>query len=155
MGRNDEPVKAKLGRENWDILMGAAMESKINSQHMKDISQALHPSIGGSHLRRVNELRRLCDDSEFREILSDWWNEELYSLDHLDALRKLSDIMNSREVNLPSISSKLEPRTIISIQEKEKKDLIARWSFGKGRLEPQGRTGRVIIMDNKLIRCLL
>ena len=91
MGRNDEPVKAKLGRENWDILMGAAMESKINSQHMKDISQALHPSIGGSHLRRVNELRRLCDDSEFREILSDWWNEELYSLDHLDALRTLSD----------------------------------------------------------------
>ena len=71
--------------------MGAAMESKINFQHMKDISQALHPNIAGNHLRRLNDLRRMCDDFEFREILSDWWNQELHSLDHLDALRKLKD----------------------------------------------------------------
>ena len=67
--------------------------------------------IGGNHSRRMNELNVTCDGSELREILSDWWDEELYGLDQAKALGKISDILRNPEVNLPSIASKLRPRS--------------------------------------------
>ena len=51
----------------------------------------------------------LCDDFEMREILSDWWDQKLYELDQSEALNKISDILNSPVVNLPSVASKLSP----------------------------------------------
>ena len=77
MGKNDKSVREALGKEAWDILIEKTEDGSVGSQHMKDISRALHPRIGGNHERRVNELKVICDGSELREILSDWWVEEL------------------------------------------------------------------------------
>ena len=111
MGKNDDSVREALGKEAWDLLIEKTEDGSINSQHMKDISRALHPRIGGNHLRRVNEQKVICDGSEIREILGDWWDEELYKLDQAEALGKISDILRNPEVNLPSIASKLRSRS--------------------------------------------
>ena len=76
---------------------------------MTDISQALDPTVGGNHSRRVNAIFWACSDFEMREILSDWWDQKLYELDQSDALKKISDILKSPEVNLPSVASELSP----------------------------------------------
>ena len=107
MGKNDNNVRKALGIEAWDILIEKTKEGGIGSQHMKDISQALHRIVGGNHLRRVDEAKVMCDDHELREILGDWWEQELYGLNQTEALRKISAILSSREVNLPCIASSL------------------------------------------------
>ena len=107
MGKNDNNVRKALGIQAWDILIEKTKEGGIGSQHMKDISQALHRVVGGNHLRRVDEAKVMCDDHELREILGDWWEQELYGLNQREALRKISDILSSPEVNLPCIASSL------------------------------------------------
>ena len=53
MGKNDKSVREALGKEAWDILIEKTEDGSIGFQHMKDISSALHPRIGGNHVRRV------------------------------------------------------------------------------------------------------
>ena len=77
MGKKDYLVKETLGKEAWDELIARAEDGSISSQHMKDFSFALHRGIGGNHSRRVSELHAKCDASELREILSEWWDQEL------------------------------------------------------------------------------
>ena len=107
MGKNDNNVRKALGKEAWDILIEKTKDGGIGSQQMKDVSLALHPNVGGNHLRRVDELKVMCDDRELREILGDWWAQELHKLNQTEALRKISDILSSPEVNLPYIASSL------------------------------------------------
>ena len=107
MGKNDNNVRKALGIQAWDILIEKTKEGCIGSQHMKDISQALHRIVGGNHIRRVDDAKVMCDDHELREILGDWWEQELYGLNQTEALRKISDILSSPEVNLPCIASSL------------------------------------------------
>ena len=110
MGKNDNNVKKTLGEPAWDTLVAKAADGSIDSQHMKDLSQQLHPNVGGKHLRRVNDEKVKCDDSELRQILSDWWDQELYNLNQEVALKTICEILRSREVNLPSIAATLRPR---------------------------------------------
>ena len=51
MGKNDNDVKKTLGKAAWDTLVAKAADGSIESQHMKDLSQQLHPNVGGKHLR--------------------------------------------------------------------------------------------------------
>ena len=109
MGRNTKSVREALGKEAWDILIEKTEDGSISAQHMKDISSALHPRVGGNHSRRVTEQKVTCDGSEMRAILSDWWDLELFNLNQEEALRKISHILSNPDVNLPSIASKLKP----------------------------------------------
>ena len=111
MGKNDNNVKKTLGEPAWDTLVARAADGSIDSQHMKDLSQQLHPNIGGKHFRRVNDEKVKCDDSELRHILSDWWDQELYKLNQEVALKKICEILRSQEVNLPSIAATLKPHS--------------------------------------------
>ena len=106
---NNKSVRERLGKEAWDILIEKSEDGTISDKHMKDISRELGERIGGNHSRRVNERKAVCDGSEMREILSDWWEEELYKLHQTEALGKISDILSSLEVKLPSIAFKLRP----------------------------------------------
>merc|ERR1719365_245040 len=74
---------------------------------MKDISGQLHPHILGNHLRRV-ESGRVSDEAEFRQILSDWFNQELYNLDQKTALSRLISILKDCSVGLPAEGKKLK-----------------------------------------------
>ena len=106
---NNKSVRERLGKEAWDILIEKSDDGTISDKHMKDISRELGERIGGNHSRRVNERKAVCDGSEMREILSDWWEEELYKLHQTEALGKISDILRKPEVNLPSVAFKLRP----------------------------------------------
>ena len=114
MGRYDERVKESLGIEAWNILIEEAKEGSITGQHMRDISQALHSTVGKNHRRRVEEKGVMCDDFELREVLSDWWEQKLFQLDRKAALQKISDILRGPDVDLPPVASKLSPGNIMS-----------------------------------------
>ena len=113
MGRNDADVIKHLGREAFDSLRERVKCGIIGAQHMNDISRQLHPHVFGRHQNRVNELKKVCDDAEFREILGDWFNEELYGLEQKTALNKLISILKD-----PSVSLHAEARRLEQILEK-------------------------------------
>ena len=66
----DREVKEKLGEKVVALLRDEATTRNISSQHFEDLSAELHPDVRGNHLRRVHELRRVCDEAELRNILS-------------------------------------------------------------------------------------
>ena len=70
MGQYDREVKEQLGEKVVALLCDEATKRSINSQHFEDLSAELHPDVRGNHLRRVHELRRVCDEAELRDILS-------------------------------------------------------------------------------------
>ena len=98
MGKNDECVKERLGNDVWNILIEETQKGSITSQHMKDISRAFGSKVGGNHARRTNDQKVNCDDHELREILSDWWDLELFDLSMEKALKRIFDILKSSEV---------------------------------------------------------
>ena len=70
MGQYDREVEEQLGEKVVALLRDEATKRSINSQHFEDLSAKLHPNVRGNHLRRVRELRRVCDEAELRDILS-------------------------------------------------------------------------------------
>ena len=70
MGLYDREVKEKLGVKVVILLRDEATKATINVQQFEDLSAELHPDVRGNHLRRVHELRKVCDEAELREILS-------------------------------------------------------------------------------------
>ena len=117
MGKNDECVKERLGNDVWNILIEETQKGSITSQHMKDISRAFGSTVGGNHARRTNDQKVNCDDHELREILSDWWGDELFNLSPENALKRICEILKSSEVHLPAIASKLMSSSIVNPQD--------------------------------------
>ena len=107
MGLYDAEVIEHLGREAYNYIVDRVRCGVISGQHMKDISSQLHPHIFGNHLRRV-ESGKACDEAEFRRILSDWFNQELYDLDQKTALSKLISILKGPSVSLPAEGKRLK-----------------------------------------------
>ena len=111
MGLYDEKVKAILGQEAWDILVEIVDSDVLDALKMKETARKLHPSVGGSHQRRTGPSgRRDPDWHEMREVLSDWYQQELYKFedDKGKALEKLIAIFKSDAVKLPRIAEQLE-----------------------------------------------
>ena len=111
MGLYDEEVKAVLGQEAWDILIKIVDSDVLDGLKMKETARKLHPSVGGSHQRRTGPSgRRDPDWHEMREVLSDWYQEELFEFedDKEKVLEKLIAIFNSDAVELPGIAGQLE-----------------------------------------------
>ena len=107
MGLYDADVIKKLGKEAYNYILDRVRCGVISGQNMKDISGQLHPHILGNHLRRV-ESGRVSDEAEFRQILSDWFNQELYNLDQKTALLRLISILKDCSVGLPAEGKKLK-----------------------------------------------
>ena len=107
MGNYDNDVIEVLGKDVWDLLVENVNTGIITGQHLIDISAQLHPRVRGNHLRREKDMRLPSDGSELREILSDWWNQELCDLDPATAFEKLVNILKSPSVNLPAVAAEL------------------------------------------------
>ena len=108
MGKFDEKVKTVLGAEAFTILCSAATEDKIDEQKMNDISQLLHPKVGGKHRKRMKEEGGKSDNVGMREVLSDWYEVGgLNLLSRDQALDKIASILESSEVDLCPIASEL------------------------------------------------
>ena len=99
MGMYDEEVKSRISPSVWDKIIKVANSGIIDSAKMCDIAtlfQGRGHIIRGEHIRRG----RKSDAHELREILSDWWNEELHDLKQSDAITKLATIFDDRSVQL-------------------------------------------------------
>ena len=65
--------------------------------------------------------RDACDEAEWREILGDWYNEELYDLDRKAAVKKLARIFRHPSVNLKPLAMKVEHCPLKNAKAKDKK----------------------------------
>lgn len=109
MGLNDEKVRAILGQQAWDILWNSVTNGPLVSLKMKEMARMLHPSVGGSHQRRTGpQGRRNSDWHEMREVLSHWYQQQLFEFDNGKALGKLITIFKSDALELPRIAEELK-----------------------------------------------
>ena len=103
MGVHDAEVIQRLGKEAYDYILDRVKCGVITAQHMSDISSQLHPHVLGNHLRRVKPPeRKACDEAEFRRILADWFNQEMFDLDQQTVLSRLVSIFSNPFLGLPS-----------------------------------------------------
>ena len=109
MGLNDEKVKEIIGKEVWDILHQSVTSGELEPLKMREVARKLHPTVGGAHLRRTGPTgKRESDWHEMREILNDWYQQELYEYAGEWAMGRLVDIFKSDAVKLPNIAGQLE-----------------------------------------------
>ena len=91
MGVYDRKVREKLGDTVLDLILDNVNQGIIDAQKMKDFAHKLSGSTFGKHKLRTE--RGNCDEAEMREILSDWYNEEMYKIDSKAALDKIIGIL--------------------------------------------------------------
>ena len=103
MGINDKKVISIVGKDIWNHILDAVRDGTVNRQNMSDIAGLLNSKVGGSHLRRKE-----CDEAEMREILGEYYNEEMFEMSTHEAVTKLIEVMNSDSVRLFPLAKKLE-----------------------------------------------
>ena len=114
MGIYDGEVQTKIGQNALEVLFEAVESNIIDEQKMADVAQNLHPSVSGNHVRRAGSGgHKIARDgwwAEMREVLSDWYKEELFAdkFGQQEALERLISIFNHRDINLPELAKKLE-----------------------------------------------
>ena len=103
----DRDASQRMGKEAYEYILEKVSRGVITAQHFNDISAQLHPHVRGSHLRRVG-AGRMCDEAEFRCMLSDWFGQEMYDLDQRTVLKRLITIFCSAAVSLPEVGKALK-----------------------------------------------
>ena len=98
MGLHDAEVIQQLGKEAYDYILDRVKCGVISAQHMSDISRQLHPHVLGNHRIRG----KACDEAEFRRILADWFNQEMFDLDQQTVLSRFVSIFSNPFLGLPS-----------------------------------------------------
>ena len=109
-------VEVKLGEHVVDDLIHYVQNGHVSDQSMKDFAQQLgnvgNPNISnvvyGNHVRRMERDRNRDNSAEMRDILSDWWTKELHDMTTEDALKKLINIFNTRQLRFQDLAKKLE-----------------------------------------------
>ena len=71
---------------------------------MQTFASKLSGNMFGNHRRRTKEGRKDADDSEMREILSDWYSEELYEFERGVAVQKLGNVFRDSSIGLNSFA---------------------------------------------------
>ena len=91
----DREVEELLGEKVFRIILKYVAEAKIDGQKLKEFAKQLGPAIFGKHKTRTEQRRNSSNQPEMRNILSDWYNEELYDLDQVTAVSKLANALTS------------------------------------------------------------
>ena len=102
----DADVIQQLGKEAYNYFLDRVKCGVINAQHMNDISRQLHPHVLGDHLIRIGSGTK-CDEAEFRRILGDWFNQEMFDLDQQTALTRLASILSVSTFGRKEVGSDL------------------------------------------------
>ena len=92
----------RIGEDTVAEILDYVRGGKLSEQHVTDFSQQLmfksSPNVVyGNHKRRM-DVRRQEGEVEVRQVLSDWWNEELYSMTRVQALHRLTTVFTKIEV---------------------------------------------------------
>ena len=110
MSPYDKDVNKKLGKQVLALLIRNVNEGKINSQQSDDIARLLAENlpgsvIYGSHINRVKIDG--WNQAEFRQILANWYCEEMFDLDREAALEKLVNIFGDTTVCLHPLAKEV------------------------------------------------
>ena len=96
-------VQKRLGESNVRNFLEVVRSGEVSDDGLKEISLQLgkmesRPNcLYGHHRMRMERSRDKPQDAEMRDILSDWWNEELYGLTQEEGLRKLTAAFKASE----------------------------------------------------------
>ena len=106
----EENVENILGSDAWNILLKNVNDYKIDKNQMDDVAKIL--GVGGKHERRKEEERAKTDHTEWRKIMSDWFNQEDPKLkcpnDRPTALMRLSEAFAHQNVALHPLANDLK-----------------------------------------------
>ena len=108
MAVDDKEVEEILGSKCWSLLLGYVKNGRISKQNFEDISRLLSDGLTDSRILGNHLRRNACDEAEWRKMLTDWYNEELYDLDRNAAVEKLARILKHPSVNLRVLAKKVE-----------------------------------------------
>ena len=106
MVSKDQDVQDVLGVAVWTFLLNAVINGSINATAMLAIADLLPPVVSGGHRRRVENGE--SNEAEWRRMLCDWHNEEMYAMNQRSAIEKLIGIFLDPAVHLPPLAQKLE-----------------------------------------------
>lgn len=103
MGDHFPEASGLLGAGTVGEIIDYVRGGKLSDQHVTDFVQQLmftsRPNVlYGNHKRRMDAHTRPEGDVEVRQVLSDWWNEELHSMTKAQALHRLANVFYKIEV---------------------------------------------------------
>ena len=84
-----------LGKQNYDNIIFEAKAGSFTEQKLTELARILgsHESepntVYGNHQRRMENSRNREPHWEIQSIFSDWWNQQGYERDQLEAVRLL------------------------------------------------------------------
>ena len=108
-----------IGEDTWDLVMDSVRSGRMSSQQIKDTAFCLGKQVGGKHKLRMDAGGK-CDDAEMREILSDWYEVDIFSLEGTEdakekALKKLMSVFENKDITLQFLTFKLN--TFLPLQQ--------------------------------------
>ena len=111
-------AEAKLGKAATDLLFRYTRNGDISDQQMEDFVQRLgHPDhhdeanvLFGNHKKRMERDKNRDQSAELRDVLSDWWNEQLFEdeMTQQIALAKLVSIFQGDDIHLKPLAKALK-----------------------------------------------
>ena len=104
MSEYEKEARKKLGGRVFRLLCDAASEDKIDDQKLTDISYRLHGKVGGNHRKRGLG----SSESEFRAVISDWYQVEMFNMTRKTALNTLVEIFEDPSVNLKPLAKNIK-----------------------------------------------
>ena len=84
----DKQVISKIGKDIWKDILDNVRCGTMTSQQMSDIAGLLNSKVSGSHMRRKSD-GKVSDEAEMREILGEYYNEEMFDMGTHEAVTKL------------------------------------------------------------------
>ena len=90
-------VERLLGRDTLARILNYVISGNLSDQKIKDFAQRLGSDpesniLFGNHTTRVGRDRERGKGEEVREVLSDWWNQELHAMTKEDAIGRLVEV---------------------------------------------------------------
>ena len=108
----DREVVERLGADCVKVILDAVTSGSIDIQAIHHIAARLDSGderiVSGKSLHRTKSVDSCKPDQEMRQVLNDWYNQELYGLEWCDALDKLIKIFESDVVNLRPVAKDLK-----------------------------------------------
>ena len=120
MAVDDEEVEEILGSKCWSFFLRYVKNGRISKQKFEDISRLLSDGLTDSRILGNHLRRNACDEAEWQEILSDWYNEELFDLNRKAAVEKFARILRHPSVNLRVLAKKVEQSLLKNSKTKDK-----------------------------------
>ena len=106
MANWDKEVLEKLGPVVFKLIRDYVTNHVTNIDVMNDIAQILSDGAGGANQRR----RGGFDERAMRDILSDWYNEEMHKMTREAAVKRLIAVFKDNSVNLKPLAHALEQK---------------------------------------------